>query len=74
MLLWPALYAIHAALILSGLSLGFLERPSVSILFPVTVYGIIAALASHIYGRFALRKLRRLAQADDTQAMGGLPR
>jgi hypothetical protein len=73
MLLWPALYAIHAALILAGVPLGFLESPSVSILFPVAVYGIIAALASHIYGRFALRKLRRLAQADDTQAMGGQP-
>ena len=71
MLLWPALYALHAALILAGVPLGFLEWPSVGILFPAMVYGIIAALASHIHGRLVLRKLRSLAHSSEADAAEG---
>jgi hypothetical protein len=71
MLLWPALYAIHAAIVLAGVPLGILERPGLAVLAPTVGYGIIAAVASHIYSRVALRKLRRLAAVDETQMPGG---
>jgi hypothetical protein len=59
MVLWPALYAAHAVLILGGapISRGFFF----DIFFPTVGYGTIAALSGHIYSRFALRKLRALA-------------
>ena len=69
MLLWPGLYALHALLVLAGVPLPAVQEPMMNALIPLWLYLIVAMGASHLYGRFALRKLRRLAHspaADDT--------
>ena len=65
MLLWPALYAIHAVLLVVGVPIGM--GPMLDVFFPVIGYGLIAALAGHIYSRVALRRLRRLAASPESQ-------
>lgn len=64
-LLWPGLYALHAILILAGAPI-VLTGPweALNMLIPIAGYGMLAGLASHAYGRFALHRLRRLAQVD----------
>ena len=59
MFLWPLLYGAHAVLILAGapISRGLLF----DMWFPVVGYGLIAAIAGHVYSRYALRRLRALA-------------
>lgn len=65
MLLWPALYALHAILIVSGVPILFAGPwDTLNMLLPIAGYGLLAGLASHLYRRFALRKLRRLARVD----------
>jgi hypothetical protein len=62
MLLWPALYVLHAILIVAGAPIifsGFWS--SLNMLIPVAGYGLLAGLVSHAYSRFALRKLRQSA-------------
>ncbi len=56
--LWPALYGIHALLIVAGAPIRF--GPVFDIIVPTFGYGLIAVLAGHIYSRIALRRLRRL--------------
>ncbi|MBN1461520.1 MAG: hypothetical protein JXA57_18480 [Armatimonadetes bacterium] len=58
MFLWPVLYGAHAILLLFGVmpSLG----PMLDMFVPTVGYGLLAALAGHIYSRLALRKLRSL--------------
>jgi hypothetical protein len=72
MLLWPLLLAIHAVLALAGVH-PFSDEPSAATtMVPILVYGAIAALASHAYSRFALRRLRSLARSpEDGQGGGG---
>ena len=65
MFLWPALYAIHAVLLVVGVPIGM--GPMLDVFFPVIGYGLIAALAGHIYSRVALRRLRRLAASPESQ-------
>jgi hypothetical protein len=70
MLMWPVLQAIHAVLVLAGVHPFNGEPNAVNILVPTVGYGAIAALASHLYSRVALRRLRRLArvpEADETR-------
>jgi len=64
-LLWPALYALHAILVVAGVPIQFTSGPgqSLNMLIPVFGYGILGGLAGHMYSRFALRKLKRLAAA-----------
>jgi hypothetical protein len=64
MFLWPALYGIHAILIVAGapISLG----PAFDMFVPTVGYGLIAALAGHIYSRIALRRLRALAASRES--------
>jgi hypothetical protein len=63
MFLWPVLYGLHAALIVAGAPIVFTGPWSgLDMLIPVAGYGLLAGLAAHFYSRFALRKLRRLAQ------------
>ena len=59
MLLWPALYAIHAILLVAGAPIRF-EGPyeTLNMLLPVAGYGLVATLAGHIYSRYALRRLQ----------------
>jgi hypothetical protein len=59
MFLWPALYGIHAVLIVAGAPIGV--GPAFDIFVPVVGYGILAALAGHLYSRVALRRLRAIA-------------
>jgi hypothetical protein len=62
MLLWPALYALHAILLVAGAPIYFPERWEVlNMLVPTVGYGLVAALAGHVYSRVALRRLRALA-------------
>jgi hypothetical protein len=63
MFLWPGLYAIHAVLVVTGVPIGM--GPTLDVLVPTFGYGLIAALAGHIYGRAALRRLRALAASPE---------
>lgn len=69
MWLWPALYGIHAILLVAGAPIRF-SRPweALNMLVPVVGYGLLAALAGHIYSRIALRRLRALARSPETEA------
>jgi len=70
MLLWPGLYALHALLVLAGVRLPAVQEPMMNALVPLWLYLTVAMVSSRLYGRFALRKLRRLAHSpavdDDT--------
>lgn len=59
MFLWPALYGIHAILLVTGVPIGM--GPMLDMFVPTVGYGLVAALAAHVYSRYALRKLKRLA-------------
>lgn len=64
MLLWPALYALHAGLVVAGVPIQFTGSYfGLNMLIPVAGYGLVAALAGHLYSRIALRRLRSLADA-----------
>ncbi len=67
MMLWPTLYAIHAILLVAGAPIYFGGKwEMLNMLVPVIGYGVIAALAAHIYSRYALRRLRTLATSPET--------
>ena len=61
-LLWPTLYAIHAILVVAGVSIQF-DQPWIflNMLIPVAGYGILCGLIGHIYSRYALNKLKTAA-------------
>lgn len=62
-LLWPTLYALHAVLILTGIPILFTGPWDwLNMLIPTVGYGLLTGLLSHVYGRFVLRKLRRIAR------------
>jgi hypothetical protein len=68
-LLWPALYAAHAILILAGAPIVFTGAwEGMNMLFPVAGYGLLSGLAGHLYSRVALGRLKRLTQADPAGA------
>ena len=70
-LLWPALYALHAILIVTGAPIMFTGIwEGLNMLIPVVGYGMLAGLVGHAYNRFALRRLKRLAHLDLTAAGG----
>ena len=71
MLLWPGLYALHAILVLAGVPLFANMNPSLSMFLPNFVYGPLAALVSHLYSRYALRRLRNLAAMPEDSPTGG---
>jgi len=63
MVLWPALYALHAILIVAGAPILFTgEWDGLNMLIPVAGYGLLAGLVAHIYSRFALHRVKRLAR------------
>jgi hypothetical protein len=70
MLLWPGLYALHALLSLAGVPLPAVPEPMMNVLIPLVLYGVVAIVASHIYGRFALRRLRSLAHSSEADETG----
>ena len=62
MLIWPILFALHAILIVAGAPISFTGPLSVlNMLIPIAGYGLIAALASHAYNRWALHKIKQLS-------------
>jgi hypothetical protein len=62
-LLWPALYAAHAILIVAGAPILFTGPwEGLNMLVPIAGYGVLAGLVGHLYSRVALGRLRRLAQ------------
>ncbi len=65
-LLWPSLYAIHAILIVAGVSIYF-DRPWIflNMLIPVVGYGILCGLIGHVYSRYALKKLKTAAHLEE---------
>jgi hypothetical protein len=80
MLLWPALCAIHALLLLLGAPIYISGGPGglyeiLNFLIPIFGYAILCTLAGHIYSRFALRRLRALARSPESpngaQEVGG---
>ena len=71
MLLWPTLYAAHAIALVAGAPIYFAGKwETLNVILPVMGYGLVAALAAHIYSRYALRRLRTLAQSPDTTGGG----
>jgi hypothetical protein len=71
MLLWPGLLVIHAVLAFAGVHPFSGEPNAVNMLVPTVGYGAIAALASHVYSRVALSRLRSLARVPETDEKGG---
>lgn len=70
MMLWPALYAVHAVLIMVGAPIS--RGPLFDMLVPTVGYGFVAALAGYVYSRVALRRLRSLASSrPEPPAAGG---
>ena len=64
-LLWPALYAVHAVLIVAGVPILFEGKwESLNMLIPVAGYGLLTSLVGHTYSRLALHKVKRLAQME----------
>jgi hypothetical protein len=63
MFLWPGLYAVHAVLLVTGVPIGM--GPMLDMFVPTVGYGFLAALAGHVYSRFALRRLRNLAAGSE---------
>jgi len=63
MTLWPALYGIHAILLVTGVPIGM--GPMLDMFVPTIGYGLVAAVSGHIYSRVALRRLRQLAGSPD---------
>jgi hypothetical protein len=64
MVIWPALYVLHAGLVVAGAPIQFGRHLALlNLLIPLVGYGLVAALAGHVYSRYALRKLREAAAA-----------
>ena len=62
--IWPALYVLHALLMVSGVWWPFPGQWFfLDIIVPVFGYGLISMVVGHIYSRYALRRLKRLARA-----------
>ena len=61
-LLWPALYGLHAILIVAGAPI-LLSGPweALNVLIPIAGYGMLTAMVGHLYSRFALHRLRKLS-------------
>lgn len=58
-LLWPALYALHAVLIVAGASIVFTPPwDFLNMLVPTVGYGLVTAAACQVYSRFALHRAR----------------
>jgi len=69
MLLWPALYALHAILLVAGAPIHFGGQYEVLNMFvPVVGYALVAGLIGHLYSRVALRRLRALAKSPETES------
>lgn len=62
--IWPSLYALHAILMLAGAPIRFSGQwQLMNMVVPVLGYGFVAILIGHLYSRFALLQLKRLARS-----------
>jgi hypothetical protein len=62
-LLWPMLYGVHAILIVAGAPMLFKGDIGVvlNMILPLFGYGILTSIIGHLYSRYALKKLKGLA-------------
>ena len=61
-LLWPALFALHAILIVAGAPIVFIgPLRGLNVFIPIVGYGLLTGLAGHLYNRHALARMRQLA-------------
>ena len=69
---WPVLYGLHAILLYLGYPIRFTgDYTLLNMVVPVFGYGLVSILLGHLYSRYALYRLRRLARtglADETAA------
>jgi hypothetical protein len=71
--LWPAFYGLHAILLLAGLPIHFKgQYELLDIIVPTFGYGLISMLVGHIYSRYALKQLKRLARAGLNESENGV--
>jgi uncharacterized membrane protein (DUF485 family) len=71
-LLWPIFYAIHAILIVTGMPILFTGNLiPLNMLLPTFGYGFLTLIIGHVYSRFALRKLKTLAKAQEQNGATG---
>ena len=68
MLLWPALYALHAIFILAGGPTFRGQWDFLNFAVPTVGYGLLSAVIAQLYSRYALFRLKRLVQ--ETRAEG----
>jgi len=62
--LWPVLYGLHAVLLAAGAPLPFVERwEFVHIIVAVFGWGALSMVVGHLYSRYALRRLKKLARS-----------
>ena len=69
MLLWPALYAIHAILIVAGVPIVFSKESglvSLNMYIPSFGYGFLTFIIIYIYSRYALKKLKTAAHLQES--------
>ncbi len=65
MLSWPALYAAHAILIVTGAPIAFSEGwQFLNMFIPTAGYGLLCGIITYAANRTTLRKLRRLARVE----------
>lgn len=71
LLLFPALFAIHALLILAGLPIFLTGTFAVSLNIMLTLaYNLLAFVIAHFYSRYALKKLKGLTALQGGSANG----
>jgi len=74
-LLWPALYGLHAVLIVAGAPIVFLGTWSVlNMVIPTIGYGLLTSLLGHMFNRYALHSVKQLARTEpsgDDRREGG---
>jgi hypothetical protein len=64
-LLWPALYTIHAILIVTGVPILFTgSLTPLNMILPIFGYGFLTYIIGYIYSRYALKKLKGFAHLE----------
>ncbi len=62
MLLWPLLYGVHAILLVAGAPILFTGKwDGFNMYLPIAGYGLLSGLITHLYNRYALRRLKKAA-------------
>ena len=71
-LLYPILYAVHAILIVAGVPIFFTTENFCvfSICLPILGYGFLTFIISHIYSRYALKRLKDITHLEGEGADG----